>query len=399
MSVTSAQEATTPIRTVDEPQYLLFSPGENVLGGGGPEAWERALLKGAEAIREQVGIGDGVHRQVGFIMLLPVWMMETGLIGGLIQACFRVARQTGLATLLSIESHYMWEARRDLWSKPENVEWMDWKGTPHPNRYMDWGEPRAVAPHMCYNAPEIRAEVRRLGGAVGTVVSQELETLRAQGQEHLFAGVTVTSEAALDNYTALPKDENLWQYMQRTGAPIARLGYNALHNKGYSAQNPPADMSRALAEINQEWLSEWAAAVEAGGVSKSRLYTRVAACAGYPGFVGLDVMNAPLWVAINEHSRPGFTTYALGRLSEDFGPIYDVLAEHGVTKWVGNETNPFQPGRPPIPMYEYMRRHFDHGATLMVMNVGADAELGNILSQAVWSDDALAAYRRFLEGA
>ena len=65
---------------------------------------------------------------------------------------------------------------------------------------MDWGEPRKVAPHMCYNAPEVRAEVPRLGGKVGRAVAAEVATLRADGLEHLFAGITVTSEAALDDY-------------------------------------------------------------------------------------------------------------------------------------------------------------------------------------------------------
>ncbi|HEX9476837.1 MAG TPA: hypothetical protein VGA41_09270 [Candidatus Dormibacteraeota bacterium] len=69
----------------------------------------------------------------------------------------------------------------------------------------------------------------------------------------------------------------------------------------------------------------------------------------------LDFTNAPLWVAFNELSR--------------------------------------------LPAYEYLRRHFDFGATVVVLNTGAtSAGLTDALTQAVFGRDALDAYARFLAG-
>ena len=48
--------------------------------------------------------------------------------------------------------------------------------------------------------------------------------------------------------------------------------------------------------------------------------------------------------------------------------------------------------------HEYLSRHFDHGATLMIVNEGADGELGGVLSKQAWSDDAVREYQRFLDG-
>ena len=75
--------------------------------------------------------------------------------------------------------------------------------------------------------------------------------------------------------------------------------------------------------------------VEAGGVDKSQLYTHIAAGAAYEGSPGMTIFNAPLRAAFNEHSRPGFTTYADMALRDNYNPIYEELAKQGVEKWGG----------------------------------------------------------------
>ena len=126
--------------------------------------------------------------------------------------------------------------------------------------------------------------------------------------------------------------------------------------------------------------------------------THVAASAAYEGAPALDFTNAPLWVAFNEISRPGFTTYPWEQLRNGFDPIYQELAAHGSPHWGGTESAPFD-GSGPVPAYEYLRRHFDFGATVVVLNTGATSVgLTDALTQAVFGPDALDAYARFLAG-
>ncbi len=51
-----------------------------------------------------------------------------------------------------------------------------------------------------------------------------------------------------------------------------------------------------------------------------KLYPHVAAPAP------IEMMNAPIWTAFNEYSRPGWTTYAVGVLGENFQAIYDMTS-------------------------------------------------------------------------
>src|SRR5882724_8490676 len=117
--------------------------------------------------------------------------------------------------------------------------------------------------------------------------------------------------------------------MDQDGAPKVRLGYCALTNAGYSAVNPPADLSRAIAEVNRTFVASWARGLAGAGLPSDRLYTHVAASAGYEGAPALDFTNAPLRVAFNDVSRPGFTTYPWERLRDGFDPVYQELATHG----------------------------------------------------------------------
>ena len=46
---------------------------------------------------------------------------------------------------------------------------------------------------------------------------------------------------------------------------------------------------------------------------------------------------------------------------------------------------------------EYLDRHFEYGATLMMFNTGATSEeLSSSLKEGVWSQTAIEAYREFL---
>jgi hypothetical protein len=61
--------------------------------------------------------------------------------------------------------------------------------------------------------------------------------------------------------------------------------------------------------------------------------------------------------------------------------------------------NPQGLGRHGMPMDEYLDRHYDFGATLVVINIGATSDtMMSRLRDAVWNKEAITAYQRFLDG-
>ena len=44
------------------------------------------------------------------------------------------------------------------------------------------------------------------------------------------------------------------------------------------------------------------------------------------------------------------------------------------------------------------RRHYNHGATVVVLNDGATGDLTNLLSQSIYGCNAIPVYQRFLSG-
>src|SRR5688500_10575754 len=170
-----------------------------------------------------------------------------------VEQAFAVARARGIAVHFSVETHYFWDTRSDLWNafdpdapgydpdNAENVEWSDWDGTLYvPHRYIDWGVPRRLAPHMCYSAPRVRAEGDRLARLLGGAIAAQLATMSPEERRDAFSGVTVGSEPSLDDYTEVDTfAPPLADFMDADGAPRVRLGYCALPHAGYSAASPP----------------------------------------------------------------------------------------------------------------------------------------------------------------
>ncbi|MEC8473626.1 MAG: hypothetical protein VXZ38_03150 [Planctomycetota bacterium] len=329
-----------------------------------------------------------------------------------IDGAIDVALRHDVAIYITIEN-LEWENRPDLWnfsdeSKPgydpanaNNVEWMNWDGTPHPHRYRDWGRPEQMPPVICYNSPAVQRDVKRLAEKViGPAIANGIERLADAGKQYLFAGVTVGAEPALPNYAVIDKvNPRIAERMQRDGVPRERLGFNALTNLGYTKDNPPQDFAKALAKVNQDYISLWARHLAEGGVPSNRMYSHVAAGAGVVGSPGVEFTNAPISIAFAESCRPGWTTYPVGPLQHDFGVLYEALAEHDNPPWASTEATPSGFGQSGKSMEEYLRWHFDFGATVVVFNTGAtDPEFAKRLHQAVWGEEAIHTYQNFLQG-
>ena len=108
--------------------------------------------------------------------------------------------------------------------------------------------------------------------------------------------------------------------------------------------------------------------------------------------------SAPAGAAFNAYSRPGWSTYPVGPLEQNFQPLYAALKAHGSPPWGGVEANVGFPGTL-IDWESYLGWHYNHGATLVAINMGATGtELPARLEKSAFSPEALAAYRKFLKG-
>ncbi len=397
-------------RITEETQYLIFPIREvRNLWGGHTERLSEALGQ----METRLGKPENrKRRNWGFHLMIPAWRIgeKAVPVDRAIAGAVEVALQTSVAFYITAEN-LEWSPRPDLWNydDPEkpgydpanaaNVEWMDWDGAAHPHRYRNWGRPEQMPPVICYNSPAVLREVSRLAhDCIAPPLRAGIDRLEREGKSHLFGGLTVGAEPALPNYENIAqRDPAMAAAMERDGVPRVRLGYNALSNLGYSADRPPADFGVALAEVNRAFVGHWAKELARGGVPTHKMYTHVAAGAGVPGSPGVGFTNAPISIAFIEHARPGWTTYPEGPLHENFALLYEQLKQNGDPHWASTEASPSGLQSGGVQMSEYLRWHFDFGATVMVFNVGATSEeLSGQLEAAVWGEAALEAYREFL---
>ncbi|QDV82160.1 hypothetical protein [Planctomycetes bacterium TBK1r] len=405
-------------RQTDETHYIILPvPEAGHLHGGNLEAFEQGILR----TKRQLGsVADPTRHNWGFHLMLPAWRFDPEhlfspnaspqVIARSVEGAIEVALRHDVAVYITVEN-LEWDNRPDLWNfndeeepgydpaNAKNVEWMDWNGTPHPHRYRDWGRPEQMPPVICYNSLAVEREVSRLAEQViGPAIAAGLKKLADTNKQHLFAGVTVGAEPALPNYSVIDKvNPRIAEKMERDGVPRRRLGYNALTNLGYGRDNPPADFAATLAKVNQDYISLWARNLAKGGVPSNKMYSHVAAGAGVVGSPGVEFTNAPISIAFAESCRPGWTTYPVGPLQHDFGVLYEALAAHNNPPWASTEATPSGIGPGGTSMREYLQRHFDFGATVVVFNTGAtDPEFARRLHREVWGEDALHAYQEFL---
>jgi hypothetical protein len=397
-------------------QYLLFWPP---LPGATPEG----LGESIRAFAAKLGTtGDGKTRQLGFGAFIPIFASDESIIAKAINLGFMIAQHTNVAVLFLVDDHILWDGRPDLWnwydpSKPgynpdnrKNVEWYDWEGTPNKRRYFTPAGAPSQAPHMCYNSPVIEKEVTRIvSQIVGPALREQINELKRDNKEYLFAGITVGAEAGFDDYSKIPKISRIpstanpmqmqlakmlmlaAKMMDEDHAPHSRVGYCSLTNAGYSKTNPPPDFNAALAEVNQKFLEFWDKQFVDAGIPCSRLYTHVAASPPQD-----DTNNAPLQIVFNPYVRPGWTTYPQGTLANGFEPLYDQLERHGNPAWGGVEANDV-PNR--VSWETYLAWHFNHGAKLVGINSGtSDQAIASVLARGAFSDEALSAYLKFLRG-
>jgi hypothetical protein len=390
-SASSAEPTAKPnaggeARAMSEPRYLLF--------------W-RAPEQVGELARQLGSNVDSRSRLLGFGVPISAFDEEKQL-PTRIHTAFATARANDLAVMLAFDFHIAWRSRPDLWNwfdtnqpgynaaNRRNVEWFGWDGPPAKTRYLDWGVPERMAPPACLTSAAYRSEVSRLvRDVIAPPLKEELAALDREGKRRLFAGVLVGAEPGIEDLSN--PDPQTAKLMAEDGAPRGQLGYRALLDRGYTQNNPPADLHQALAGVIQETVGFWCHQFAQAGLPEDRLYPHVAA--QMPEMPGAQVS-----AAFNAWSRPGWTTYPVGLLTTGFGPLYDELQKRGNPPWAGVEANVGIPGAV-VDWETYLGWHYNHGAVLVAINTGATGqELPDMLEKSAFGQEALAAYRKFLAG-
>ena len=316
-----------------------------------------------------------------------------------IERAFSLALETDVAVGFHIDDSMFWARRKDLWSKPSNVEALDWDGTPCTGRRLDWqtgpgAKPDAAPPQMCFNSTVILRAVRQRSALVGKAIQAGVEQLQQHNRPELFAGVIAGWE------TMIGQDFKTNKY----------LGYRALLNRGFSRERPPADLDLEREKIVQEFIDYWAQGLADAGVSARKIYSHTAFLSRRAFKIGgsdealYSRHNhfAPPSVAFGKHHRPGFSTYPQPGLFDD---IYDQLARHHQAGWASSEGTNLQlgsgPGQSGMTMETYLAKMFNHGATLVNIyswGIGGEAMKNMDFRVVTEGEEALGAYRKFLKG-
>ena len=117
------------------PKIASMGEGKNAIARFPDKA---ALRDYIEDIKRRIGtVGDQQTRLA--VMLGPLSFDHGDAeITKFIELAFRLALETDVAVGFHIDDSMFWARRKDLWSDPNNVEALDWDGTPCTGRRLDW---------------------------------------------------------------------------------------------------------------------------------------------------------------------------------------------------------------------------------------------------------------------
>ncbi len=386
--------------TGTEPRYLAFQIFE-----GGPDPtipFDQVMVYTPKAkiaaiahdLVTTIGVTGGARAKLAFV-LGPISFDHTDAEAQqIIDDGFAIALAENIAVGFHLDDAMFWSNRTDLIGDPANVEWTDFSGKLSTGLLLDWAQPPA---RMCFNAPKIQAEVtRRAREVIGAEIVSQLAILKAQGKEHLFAGVIAGWES----------------HMGQDVVTMERVGFHALANRGFGPGHPPSNVSAEVASIVAEFVGLWTSGLAQAGIDPTRIYTHVAFLtkaqfatltvppnATYEILVDMMRSSQRPSVAFAANARPGFSTYPVAGL---FDQILEERSLHGVPEWASSEgTNLLPPaGDSGMTMETYLARSFNHGATLV--NVyswgigGPSFKETNPFRITTEGPEALATYRKFL---
>lgn len=407
----SSPSSNTPLNTQELPavkrenptqtKYLafqLFIPTDSKTESANFPRLQNGIEATVDGIIRQVGTVGSKNNKLGFILGPLSFNNTNDQIRQLMRDAFAIALKKNIAVGFHIDDSMFWD-RLSYLNKPENIEWLDWNKTPNTGRRLDWSStPTKIMPQLCMNSPAVKDEVQKRAALIGGEVKRGMATLKAGGKEHLFLGVIAGWE------TQISRDFD-------TGKS---LGFCALTNKGYSADNPPADIDEAHANIVKEFIDLWTKSLNDGGVPDRKIYSHIAFMAQtvydaadtpndpkHPKKTYLETINfTPPRVAFGLHRIPGFSTYPMpGHLDA----IHAELAKNGNMPWASSEGTAIEPSNAEkngsgMSMEGYLGNLFNHGAVLVNVFGWAVGPPSNAFRRVAESDKSIEAYRKFLKG-
>lgn len=348
-------------------------------------------------IKTQIDIEEHPRRKLSVIIGPLTLDHSDEAITQAIAEAFELALQYDVAVGFHLDDGMYWAGREDLWSDPDNVEWADWQETLSQSRNVDWIQGR-LAPHMCFNAPKVLLAMESFMNTIAAAIDQGRTNLQIENKAFLFAGVIVGWETSLD----------------KEWATEAQLGYHALKNRGYSESNPPSDLDGERIKIVQDYLNFLAEPLLNYGIPKEKVYAHITFLSKvkYDAFKKINpALDSISYYQINGFATPeimsglnfqaGFSTYP------DEGVLEQIhsLDNGSLSGWAMSEGTNMIIQNPPLAsgysMESYLARHYNHGANLINLfsfGLGGLDPFTNALNEATEGEDAITAYRKFLEG-
>jgi hypothetical protein len=360
----------------DQPRYLAFqiypASGSTQIRQIFPQP--KDLHTTISELKDRIGVVGTDNRHLGFV-LGPLALDDTDeQIHELIDSGFDAALKTGVAVGFHVDDSMFWGRLNEL-NDSKNVEWLDWGGALSDGRGLEWDPPNRlkILPPLCLNSRGVQNAVRVRAALIGSEIAKGVVELREAGEEDLFIGVIAGWE------TQVGRDFD-------TGKTV---GYCALTNAGYSEKNPPADINAARSQIVLAFINLWAQALIEAGVPLGKVYSHLpldsaeAASSAFCSFCVPGVSTYPF---------PGFVDMWLKE-----------LGKHGNPPWASSEGAAMDPrearqGGRGIGMEGYLGTLFNHGAVLVNVFGWGLGDESNPFRKIAEGPDALAAYRKFLDG-
>jgi hypothetical protein len=358
-----------------------------------PENLRQTVLE----LRDRVGVPAAAGRRLGFVLGPIAFDNTDDEVRRLIAEGFGLALESGVAVGFHIDDSMFWGRLREL-NTPDNLEWLDWKGTPNTGRRLDWSSrPLKIMPQLCLNSKGVRQAVSERAALIGGEIAKGLARLRAAHRDELFLGVIAGWETQIGRDFETGKD----------------LGYGALTHAGYSAAHPPADLDAARSKIVHEFVDFWARSLVEAGVPRGKVYShiaflsetmyKVARRVKAPGMAApyLQVIHfTPPATAFCDACVPGFSTYPQPGLLEQWRAE---LEKHGDPPWASCEGTAMDPAEAErtgkgMNMETYLGNLFNHGAVLVNVFGWAVGGPDNPFRKVAEGESALAAYKKFLRG-
>ncbi len=346
------------------------------------------LNKSVADIVNRIGSTGKQNHKLGFVVGPLTFNQSDAQVKLLIHDSFTCAKKLNVAVAFHIDDHMFWDKNKELAQDKENTEWINSQGTLCSGRRLDWGpKPAKAPPQLCFNSPAVKAAVHKRATLIGNEIKYEIDQLKKEGREDLFAGLITGWE------TQIGRDFS-------TGAST---GFHALHNIGIKQASFTSQSDAKLEAIVRDFIQMWAYELAKTGLPQEKLYSHIAftsqgfrdtAFRSFPEQVGFATPS----VVFANSSIPGFSTYPMADTIEQ---IRAETIKRGQNTWISAEgTNVVPNGMRGEPNMEtYLAKMFNHGARLVNIfswGMGGEAEKNNFFRRATEGDEAITAYRKFL---